>query len=190
MAGLHLECEREEVEDEQLKQAKTHLEEAIRVQIEVSGAKSSITARYQRALACCLQRLGQVKEAEQIAREALVSVRQTHLIQHPLCARSFARLASILLRSGQSEVAEKLLAEAGTSLDLMEVRPEHEFDALEAKARLLSLSSKWDEARKILLELDEIGDELPTMQQYRRSNIESICRDAGIEPKLSDQAKG
>ena len=110
------------------------------------------------------------------------------MIQHPLCARSFARLASILLRSGQSDVAEKLLAEAGTSLDLMEVRPEHEFDALEAKARLLSLSSKWEEARKILLELDEIGDELPTMQQYRRSNIESICRDAGIDPQLSDQA--
>ncbi|MBA4683594.1 MAG: serine/threonine protein kinase [Planctomycetes bacterium] len=188
MAGLHLECEREEVEDEQLELAKTHLEEAIRIQIEVSGEKSSITARYQRALACCLQRLGQVKEAEQIAREALVSVRQTHVIQHPLCARSFARLASILLRSGQSDVAEKLLAEAGTSLDLMEVRPEHEFDALEAKARLLSLSSKWEEARKILLELDEIGDELPTMHQYRRSNIESICRDAGIAPQLSDQA--
>ncbi len=186
MAGLHLECEREGVQEDQLERAKTYLEEAIQIQNDLNGEKSSVTARYQRALACCQQRLGRVNEAEQLAREALVTVRQTHVIQHPLCARSFARLASILLRSGQSGVAEKLLMEAGTSLDLIEVRPEHAFDALEARARLLSLTSNWEEARKILLELDEIGDELPTMQQYRRSNIESICRDAGIEPQLSD----
>ena len=186
MAGLELECEREDVQPKQLEAAKSLLEEAIRIQIDLSGATSSSTARFQRALACCLQRLGHVKEAEQVAREALVSIRKTHVIQHPLCARSFARLASILLRSGQTEAASKLLEEAGTSLELREVRPEHAFDALEARARLHSLSSNWQEAQRILVELDEIGDELPTMRQYRRSNIESICRDAGIEPQIPD----
>ena len=140
MAGLQLECERGEVSADQLEEARNQLKEAIQIQIEISGERSSITARYQRALACCLQRLGLVEEAEQVAREALVAIRQTHVIQHPLCARSFARLASILIRSGQTEAAQKVLEEAGVSLDLGEVRAEHAFEALEARARLFSLS--------------------------------------------------
>jgi len=33
--------------------------------------------------------------------------------------------------------------------------------------------------------LDDNGDELPTMRAHRLQNIESICKDAGIEPKLT-----
>lgn len=186
LAGLELESDRGDVPTEQLQLAKKHLEKAISIQIGISGQKSSITARYQRALACCLQRLGHQEEAEHIARAALVAIRQIHTIQHPLCARSFARLASILLKSGQSEAAKKLLQEAGVSLDLGELRVEHTFEALEARARLYSLSENWTEAQKTLQKLDEIGDELSGMQLFRRRNIESICLDAGISPQLSD----
>ena len=95
-------------------------------------------------------------------------------------------VASILLKSGQSEAATKLLQEAGVSLDLGALRVEHTFEALEARARLYSLSENWTEAQKTLQKLDEIGDELSGMQLFRRRNIESICLDAGISPQLSD----
>jgi len=148
LAGLALESERDDVPEERLLNAKMHLESAIKIQIEISGERSSITARYQRALACCLQRLNETEEAERIARVALVAIRQIHIIQHPLCARSFARLASILFKSGQDESAHKILQEANVSLESVDVRIEHAFDAMEARVRLLSLSQQWDEAKR------------------------------------------
>ena len=185
-AGLFLESQRDNVKKEQLIEARSYLEKAIELQIALKGEQSSITARYQRALSCCLQRLGETDEAEKVARAALVNIRMTHILQHPLCARSFARLASILFQSGQDSTATKLLQEAGLSLDIEAVRKEHRFAALEARVRLLSLSHQWEDARKTLKQLDEEGDELPTMALLRKKDIESICKDAHIEPQLSD----
>ncbi|OUU20395.1 MAG: hypothetical protein CBC13_10750 [Planctomycetia bacterium TMED53] len=188
MAGLELECDREEVSQERLLQAKEYLEEAIQIQIELSGERSSNTARYQRALSCCMQRLNDTDEAERIARVALIAIRQIHIVQHPLCARSFARLASILFKSGQKDTANKILREANVSLELGDggIRAEHAFAAMEARVRLLSLAEQWEEAREALRQLDIKGDELPTMHAHRLQDIESICQDAGIVPQLRE----
>ena len=145
------------------------------------GERSALTARHQRALACCQQRSGDLEAAESNARSALVTVRQLHVIQHPLCARSFARLASILIRAGRAEEASKLLEEASMTIQSNEIAPELRFNTLEARIRIDALAGREDDARELLDQLDEMGDELPLAQQRRRRSLTQICIDSGLD---------
>jgi len=180
-AGLLLEAHREDVSDEMLASSLADIERSVQLQIEQRGERSDHTARHLRALACYQQRMGNLEEAEQNARTALLSVRQLHVIEHPLCARSFARLAAIILRAGRTDEAHKLLAEAGMTMVTGNISPELQFPALEAKARILSLAKNWGEATKVIHELNSTGDELLPAQLKRRKDLERICEDAGFE---------
>ncbi len=185
-AGLLLEAHREDVSDEMLASSLVDMERSVQLQIELRGERSDHTARHLRALACYQQRMGNLEEAEQCARNALLSVRQLHVIEHPLCARSFSRLAAIVLRAGRTDEAHKLLTEAGMTMVTGKISPELQFPALEAKARILSLAKNWKEAMKVIHELDSSGDELPPAQLKRRKDLERICKDAGFEARYGE----
>lgn len=185
-AGLLLEAHREDVSDEMLTSSLVDMEKSVQLQIKRRGERSDHTSRHLRALACYQQRMGNLEEAEQNARTALLSVRQLHVIEHPLCARSFARLASIVLRAGRQDEANKLLAEAGMTMITGNISSELQFPALEAKARILSLAQNWPEATKVIHELDSTGDELPPARLKRRNELERICQDAGFEARYGE----
>lgn len=185
-SGLFLEPHREDVTEEALNSSLNDMEKSVQLQIDLRGKKSDQTARHYRALACCQQRLGNLDGAEQSARTALLSVRQLHVIQHPFCARSFARLASILLYAGRSDEATRLLAEARMNISSGQIKPELQFPALEAKARILSLSQDWENATKVIHELDVTGDELPPAQKRRLKDMERLCQDAGFEARYAE----
>ncbi len=185
-SGLVLEPHREDVSREGLQAALRDIEKSVQIQRELRGEKSDQTARHYRALACCQQRLGDLDGAEQSARSALLSVRLLHVIQHPFCARSFARLASILLYGGRTEEAEKLLAEAQLNINSGNISTELQFPALEAKARLLSLARDWEGATQIIHEMDSTGDELPPAQKRRRMDLTRLCEDAGLKAPYSE----
>ena len=179
-AGTYLELFSEDVEDELLP-AQADLMRSIELLRGARGERSALTARHQRALACCQQRSGDLEAAESNARSALVTVRQLHVIQHPLCARSFARLASILIRAGRAEEASKLLEEASMTIQSNEIAPELRFNTLEARIRIDALAGREDDARELLDQLDEMGDELPLAQQRRRRSLTQICIDSGLD---------
>jgi hypothetical protein len=181
-----LEAHREDVSDEMLASSLVDIEKSVQLQIKRRGERSDHTSRHLRALACYQQRMGNLEEAEQNARTALLSVRQLHVIEHPLCARSFARLASIVLRAGRKDEANKLLAEAGMTMITGNISSELQFPALEAKARILSLAQNWPEATKVIHELDSTGDELPPARLKRRNELERICQDAGFEARYGE----
>jgi len=180
-AGTILDIPSGDETEQELAAALEDLTHSVQLQISLRGEKSDYTARHYRALACCQQRIGDLEGAEQSARSALLAVRQLHVIQHPLCARSYARLASILLRSGRDDEAQKLLSEAGATMDTREISHEFQFSALEARVRIDALAGRHEEALLILQELDQRGDELPSARIKRRRDIERICFDSGIE---------
>lgn len=185
-SGLLLEPHREDVGETALQESLSDMERSVQIQRELLGDRSNQTARHYRALACCQQRLGDLEAAEQSARSALLIVRQLHVIQHPDCARSYARLASILMAAGRSEEAEKILAEAQRSFSSGELSPELLFPALEAKARILSLAKDWKKANQIIKKLNFEGDELPPAQQRRRTDLERLCQDSGFKALYSE----
>jgi hypothetical protein len=124
--------------------------------------------------------------AEQTARSALLAIRQLHVSHHPLCARSYARLASILLLSGQTKEANKLIEEADVNIGSGVVAVEYQFSSMEARVRIYALAERKDEALQLLEELDQCGGERPPARQKRRRDLDRICSESGLESNYEE----
>jgi tetratricopeptide (TPR) repeat protein len=185
-AGTVLELPTEQTSRQDLDTALADLTRSVDLQIELRGARSDYTSRHRRALACCQQRRGDLVAAEQTARNALMAIRQLHVTHHPLCARSYARLASILLLSGQTKEAAKLIEEASVTIGSGEISAEYRFSSLEARVRIYALAGRKDEALKLLEELDQCGGERPAARQKRRKDLDQICSESGIESNYEE----
>ena len=185
-AGTVLELPAEETSRQDLETALADLSRSVDLQIELRGDRSDHTSRHRRALACCQQRCGDLVAAEQTARSALMAIRQLHVIHHPLCARSYARLASILLLSGQAEEADKLIEEAGLTIDSGEISAEYQFSSMEARLRIDALAGRKDQVLQLLEELDQRGGERPPARQKRRRDLDQICSESGIESNYEE----
>ncbi|MDE0959765.1 MAG: protein kinase [Planctomycetota bacterium] len=179
-AGTILELATGEATQQDLEMALVDLTRSVQLQTQLRGARSDHTSRHLRALACCQQRCGDLQAAEQSARSALMSIRQLHVIHHPLCARSYARLASILLCSGQTMEAQKLIEEADMTLRTGQITADFQFSTLEARVRIHALAGRQKEAFQLLEELDRRGGELPAARLKRRKDLDQICSESGM----------
>ena len=185
-AGTVLQLPAEETSRQDLETALADLSRSVDLQIELRGDRSDLTSRHRRALACCQQRCGDLVAAEQTARSALMAIPTVTRDHHPLCARSYARLASILLLSGQTKEANKLIEEASLTSGSGELSVEYQFSSMEARLRIDALAGRKDEVLQLLEELDQCGGERPAARQKRRKDLDQICSESGIESNYEE----
>lgn len=137
------------------------------------------TGLIKRDLALCLLRLGNIQEAEDLARESLVTVRRGLLPSHPEVGTTYASLAIIMFADGNVTEAQRLIAEAESLIDLSALNGRMRVQALETCATLRALSGDHFAAGFILGELKN-EDESEAVRRNRTLNLVQACRDAGI----------
>jgi len=163
-----------------LQKAEDLLRSAISNSIENLGVDHHWSGILQRDLAGCLVRRGVIAEAEELARQALVTLRRCYLPTHPEVGATFMILAVILLADDRTREARRLIGEAESLVDLSVLNGKLRAQALETGAILRALCGDHLGAAFIIGELNSNVDESEGVQVQRKLNLLCLCRDAGI----------